>query len=499
MKRFVRIVLWAGFVLIWLAAVGLGLELYEVLRWQYVAANNPYVQSLGTAKPWPVKDIDLLDRVKATYGVQERLSYPPPDPFDAAVRRAGYFFDLSEEDRGHFCRHFAFRTIVVDEEANLLKSYPQIPEGAAPGPANKPGDTVLLEAVEPVLDTATPAFRPIDVGGVRKEALVYPVPGDGDRMAVFVPIEIPLERQPVYPEMWEIPFFVYKNGVKREGMRFSTNNVGFRDDDVQLPKPEGHWRAVCIGGSTTEEGDTNRVTYPNLVELRLRQRFQTEALDVVNCGVSGVNTRSQKLRFCDYLALDPDAIVYYVGVNDLCYLLFPGWVFQAEPWQRRLRASLFINNHFNRCLLPSEAVIAQGIEDWTLSNLRFMARYARERGIEVAVCSFAYPDPDNLDAAASAYYQYVNAHDWGGRYVTFETYCRTMRLFNTLLKDFCAEEGLLYIPVAENVTGGPEIFGDICHMKNRGIDRKAAVVSDSLGAHLGDSIRATLKSPVSAD
>ena len=41
------------------------------------------------------------------------------------------------------------------------------------------------------------------------------------------------------------------------------------------------------------------------------------------------------------------------------------------------------------------------------------------------------------------------------------------------------EAGILYIPVAEQLRGGAEIFGDICHLRNPGIEAKAAIIADA--------------------
>ncbi len=80
---------------------------------------------------------------------------------------------------------------------------------------------------------------------------------------------------------WLVPFFAYKPNVDRY------NNLGFRDDDIITPKPEGVFRIVCVGGSTTEEGISNDTTYPNLMEQKLKKHFKTEKIDVINAGVVG--------------------------------------------------------------------------------------------------------------------------------------------------------------------------------------------------------------------
>jgi heterodisulfide reductase subunit A-like polyferredoxin len=51
---------------------------------------------------------------------------------------------------------------------------------------------------------------------------------------------------------------------------------------VIVPKPKGVLRIVCVGGSTTEEGNDTQSTYPNIMEHKLRNYFKTDKIDVVN-------------------------------------------------------------------------------------------------------------------------------------------------------------------------------------------------------------------------
>jgi hypothetical protein len=44
------------------------------------------------------------------------------------------------------------------------------------------------------------------------------------------------------------------------------NSFGFRSPEIEVPKPEGKFRIVCVGGSTTNAGRTNDTTYPALLE-----------------------------------------------------------------------------------------------------------------------------------------------------------------------------------------------------------------------------------------
>ena len=57
-----------------------------------------------------------------------------------------------------------------------------------------------------------------------------------------------------------------------------------------------------------------------------------------------------------------------------------------------------------------------------------------------------------------------------------------LRIHNETLRAFCEQEGAWYIPVAEEIEGGTELFKDVCHMTEAGIEAKAGVVC----RHVGD-------------
>ncbi len=73
----------------------------------------------------------------------------------------------------------------------------------------------------------------------------------------------------------------------------------------------------------------------------------------------------------------------------------------------------------------------------------------------------------------------MNTMLWG-RLMNMASYLRLLDRYNTRVRAFCAERGLRVIPVAESLGGGTESFTDICHLRPRGIERKARIVFDAL-------------------
>jgi len=130
-------------------------------------------------------------------------------------------------------------------------------------------------------------------------------------------------------------------------------------------------------------------------------------VDVVNAGVSGINSDKRVLKLADYLLLEPDMIVVYNAANDICHGLFPKWVSETSASGRVVRSLRALDKRLNPLTLPGEA--------------------AQRRDIRAKMANLAF---------------------------------------------LCDQ--------ADRVRGGKEVFGDIFHMKNRGIERKARAIAEML-------------------
>lgn len=285
---------------------------------------------------------------------------------------------------------------------------------------------------------------------------------------------------------WEITFFKYKkNWSMPDNTILQTNEHGFRDHAITLPKPEGVYRIVCIGGSTTEEGNATDTTYPKMTERKLAERFGEGRVEVINAGICAINTYGIRRRFEDYLALDPDLILFYGGVNDTCHLHFQFWLETVPPWKKWARTSFILRQYFGFYLLPDAAALADYIRDTTFRNLRAMRYAARQKGVDMAWTSFAYPTLRFYHFRARNYYD-VNMRDvWQGQgIINFRTYCRIIDLLNKTGSAIAAEEGIPWLPVAEHFRAGADHFFDVCHMTPVGLELKSNIFSALISEYL---------------
>ena len=95
------------------------------------------------------------------------------------------------------------------------------------------------------------------------------------------------------------------------------NQAGLRGEDFSLKKPEGTFRVLCLGGSSTFGfGNKDNETYPFYLRNQLQKIFD-KPVEVINAGIPYANTSNLYALFKKrLLALNPDAIVLYTGYND---------------------------------------------------------------------------------------------------------------------------------------------------------------------------------------
>lgn len=116
-----------------------------------------------------------------------------------------------------------------------------------------------------------------------------------------------------HPYLRYIPTPNYTSGMNKH------NSLGYRGDEIEIPKPEGRFRIICIGGSTTYESDIDnyRMSYPYLLEKILKENGWHN-VDVVNAGVGGWLSWESLINFeLRVLDLAPDMIVIYDALNDV--------------------------------------------------------------------------------------------------------------------------------------------------------------------------------------
>lgn len=116
------------------------------------------------------------------------------------------------------------------------------------------------------------------------------------------------------------------------------NSLGYRNDEFPVQKPEGVYRIVAIGGSSTytiEVGD-NEKTFTAQLEKILRDKYGYKNVQVINAGAGGYNSWESLINLeLRALDLDPDLVIVYHGTNDVHTRLVEPSLYRGDNSGRR--------------------------------------------------------------------------------------------------------------------------------------------------------------------
>lgn len=146
------------------------------------------------------------------------------------------------------------------------------------------------------------------------------------------------------------------------------NSLGYRGDDFTLEKPEGEFRILCVGGSTTYDDaiDDYRLSYPYQLERELSALgFKVR---VINGGVPGYQSYDTLIRYAFLSSyLQPDLMINFDGVNDIAtrmvwptaHYLSDNTGFRAPYYPNRLQTFLRGSAFLNMVMVVTGAVEAR--------------------------------------------------------------------------------------------------------------------------------------------
>ncbi len=302
------------------------------------------------------------------------------------------------------------------------------------------------------------------------------------------PTDEDLEKKVAYRALPYVNFAIKPNWSRPGDVVRTSNSLGFRGREVQLPKPAGRYRIACLGGSTTyDDGVGDDDTYPLQLERFLREALPERDVEVVNAGQPNYTTAetiaSLALRVLD---MQPDAIVLYEGINDWrprkyrnfdsAYFHFRKlWDGDAEDWlpdpgDPDLAGGI---NPLVQYKTPPDN--GNGLANASRNgpgafrrNLATLAGIARAHGVAVVMVS--------------------NTVDEGGKWTPADL-MPGMAEHNAVIREVCAQHGALFIDLDAVYPKGADVpegglFIDPVHNNAAGSRLKARIVADALLADL---------------
>jgi lysophospholipase L1-like esterase len=298
------------------------------------------------------------------------------------------------------------------------------------------------------------------------------------------------------------------------------NSLGYRGDEIIVPKPTGELRIVCVGGSTTYDSDIEdyRLAYPGRLEAELRGRGY-DRVTVVNAGGAGWTSWESLIGFeLRVLDLDPDIVINFDAINDVhTRLVWPpelyrgdnsgyraanqsglfmpsifehstllrilmiraGWVgshadisrtidrlapsYYGDVWRDQKRTGAYPNGVF-REVTPDE-MLARNDPRYFARNLESLVAVAKAHDVDVVLASFAYsPDfPEEPRVTAPEYRRAITAH-------------------NDVLRAVAERTGAAFFDFAAVFPTDRRYFTDGRHNNEEGAALKAKLFADFLVA-----------------
>lgn len=502
--------------LMWLSALALVLEFSAFLISSRIEKTNPRIlaykqQQFYSEKNLSVKTAeaatlypDLIggwEKEKASAAtaqakIKAETRWFVVTSFDSDARKIQRlaFPDMSSNEKERYARLNGEKVLLVDGRFRLYAFYGS--EKYALKGVQKQLFYVLLrktgllndlcDAINEALETQQLQERLLYLPDKAAPQVLYhlsilPRPNDG-RAYVFInsnpeALYAPPVAQPAKDSRWQVPFYCYKKNVchVENELVFQTNSLGFRGAEVSVPKPQGVFRILCIGGSTTDEMGEEALTYPAKLELLMREAFPDSLIEVVNAGTPGITSKDHLLRLPEYLQLEPDMVIAHLGVNDTLN------IYSNPVTNAPARISHFIRLFMPSLLAPSSTRFKNILQEDMGFNLMLLAEQFQNAGTAIVFASMPAPALHLLNKEQRQYFNYQGKQAWDHPAFSLARYCAYLQISNTLLRNLAQQAHAIYAPLAERMAPAVNVYSDFCHMNQAGINTKAQLIFDSIG------------------
>jgi lysophospholipase L1-like esterase len=314
---------------------------------------------------------------------------------------------------------------------------------------------------------------------------------------------------------------VHENRVNE----FTTNNLGFRGDELVRPKPARELRIFTVGGSTMESivlDDSRDAAH--LLQKNLDLALEEHDVRVYNAGKSGNRSYDHLAMVSQRIAhLEPDVLVVFAGINDLMaglfgvdYLhlesrqigrndLFKFLAAESQLYRRAYGAArrfrrrtareiqetiAFETNYDEKVALQNsfpaiDAPPRMDLDSYA-TNLRSILAVARAAGARVIFMTQATTWNSQIDPEASTWHWMRLRQNGVYREDLMEA---ALESYNDVMRDVAAVEQVELVDLAATMPKSLEFFYDDVHFNDAG----ARVAAAKLAAQLETNPAATSK------
>jgi lysophospholipase L1-like esterase len=290
----------------------------------------------------------------------------------------------------------------------------------------------------------------------------------------------------------------YYSGVLRVKKFHSFLQVPPNEQKVEVPKPPGMFRIICLGGSTTEEGGESGIAYPRILEELLQKEYPKRKIEVINAGKYFYSTQHAIIQYLFYLKeLNPDLIIFFEGANDLItsFTLPP---FSSSPFRKdyghfygalaRVRYpktfEKFLFQFFYADLLrPNPKPIS--FSDFKSQhsfhrNLETLIEITKCEGIHLILSNQAHCLSDKNDSDLNFLSFFRDFLVDQGHFADEKSWYEGMELFNRITKETAEKYSIPWIDQATIFKGKKEFFQDAFHLTRNGSELKARLFFEKI-------------------
>jgi len=203
-------------------------------------------------------------------------------------------------------------------------------------------------------------------------------------ISVFIFIELTtrivykiIKDEPIFSKSGAATLFMdhpYLPTIPRPGAKFGifrVNNIGLRGPDTTWTKPQGTYRILLLGGSSTwgiGPSEENK-NWPCILQNILAAKSTTKNVEVLNLGVPGYTTVESLIQLALIgISLSPDIIVIVHGYNDWKPGSTPGFKTDYSHWRTREKTWIQCISTYSRFIEKISAHISYLSADLKLKS-----------------------------------------------------------------------------------------------------------------------------------
>jgi lysophospholipase L1-like esterase len=272
---------------------------------------------------------------------------------------------------------------------------------------------------------------------------------------------------------------------------------GFRNPEIEMPKPPGRIRLAFLGASTTfcAEVSDNDSTWPSLVCRELRRRYPGVTFDYINAGVPGYDLDLiQKTLLLRVAPLNPDVIVFYEMTNnfskDTRDLAQRNGLYAGKP-----ESSSFLARYSVAWFLVEKNLIIRERQRRALTSPRLvydadsLSRGFEARLVELLsachrvapVCAAAtFSHKVRRSQPPEVQLQNCNTSLYYSPYMSAQGFLDGFDAYNRAIREAAATTGTILIGDEDSIPGDDRHFADSVHFRDAGARRMAERITAGL-------------------